>query len=265
MMLRRHPFLISVVLLVIAGAVAFPIAWGSDVVVARVNLDHLPRRILGLDGRDDRFDESVYRVLNADYHLLREYRGGAHPAVWLYIGYYGTAKGGRPSHVPQACYTGQGFSIVEWTKVPVLSPEPSRPVPSRVEGRASPEGTRRARPEPSRLVPSQVAGRVNKMHVKRGNEHQLILFWYQSKGRVLADGIEQNLHRLKNRLVYNRDDGAFVRLSTSMSPDNEAEALTLLQDFAGELLRLLPAYWPEERPGSRAKSRELRVERESRQ
>ncbi len=253
-MLRRHSFIISVSLLVIAGTIAFPIAWGSDVVVARVNLDHLPRQILGLEGRDDRFDESVYRVLNADYHLLREYRSGAHPAVWLYIGYYGTAKGGRPSHVPQACYTGQGFSIVEWTKVPVLSrvegrtlsPEPSRPVPSRVEGRA--------RPEPSRLVPSQVAGRVNKMHVRRGNEHQLVLFWHQSRDTVLADGIEQNLHRLKNRLLYNRDDGAFVRLSTSMSPDDEAEALALLQNFAGELLRLLPAYWPEERPESSVES-----------
>ncbi len=243
---RRHAFLISAGLLVIAGAIAFPIAWGSDVVVAAVNLDHLPRQILGFEGRDDRFDESVYRVLNADNHVLREYRRGAHPAVWLYIGYYGTARGGRPSHVPQACYTGQGFSIVEWTKVPVLSPEPSRPVPSRVEGRAS--------PEPSRLVPSQVAGRVNKMHVKRGSEHQLVLFWHQSKDKVLADGIEQNLHRLKNRLLYNRDDGAFVRLSTSMSPDNEAEALALLQNFAGELLKLLPANWPEERRGSSVES-----------
>ncbi len=250
-MLRRHPFLISVVFLAIAGAIAFPIAWGSDVVVAAVNLDHLPRQILGFEGRDDRFDESVYRVLNADYHLLREYRSDAHPAVWLYIGYYGTAKGGRPSHVPQSCYTGQGFSIVEWTRIALPSPEPSRPVPSRVEGRASPEQGRR----------------VNKMHVKRGNEHQLVLFWHQSKDKVLADGIEQNLHRLKNRLLYNRDDGAFVRLSTSMSPDNEAEALALLQNFAGELLRLLPAYWPVEgpvssveSPVSRAKSRELRVE-----
>ena len=238
-MLRRHSFIISVSLLVIAGTIAFPIAWGSDVVVAKVNLDHLPRQILGFEGRDDRFDESVYRVLNADYHVLREYRSDAHPAVWLYIGYYGTAKGGRPSHVPQGCYTGQGFSIVEWTKIP---------------------------------GPGGVAGQLNKMHVKRGNEHQLVLFWHQSRDTVLADGIEQNLHRLKNRLLYNRDDGAFVRLSTSMSPDNEAEALARLQDFAGELLRLLPAYWPEERPVSsvespvsRAKSRELRVERESRQ
>ncbi len=250
MTLRRHSFLISVALLVIGGAIAFPIAWGSDVVVTEINLDQLPRHIGGLEGRDDRFDESVYRVLNADYHVLREYRGAGDRGVWLYIGYYGTAKGGRPSHVPQSCYTGQGFSIVEWTKVPVLSPEPSRPVPS-------PEATRRASPEGTR--------RVNKMHVKRGNVHQLVLFWHQSKDKVLADGIEQNLHRLKNRLLYNRDDGAFVRLSTSMSPDIEAEALALLQNFAGELVKLGPANWPEERPGSRAKSRELRVERESRQ
>ena len=95
MMFRQHPFLVSVALLVVAAAVAFPIAWGSEVGVVKVNLDQLPRRILGLEGRDDRFDESIYRVLNADYHLLREYRSDAHPAVWLYIGYYGTARGGR--------------------------------------------------------------------------------------------------------------------------------------------------------------------------
>ncbi len=224
-MLRRHSFIISVSLLVIAGTIAFPIAWGSDVVVAKVNLDHLPRQILGFEGRDDRFDESVYRVLNADYHVLREYRSDGDRGVWLYIGYYGTTKGGRPSHVPQACYTGQGFSIVEWT------------------GLRSPVGV----------------GTLNKMHVKRGNEHQLVLFWHQSRDTVLADGIEQNLHRLKNRLLYNRDDGAFVRLSTSMSPDNEAEALARLQDFAAELLKLLPAYWSEERPAQIADSGESRA------
>lgn len=213
-MLRRHPFLVSVTLLVAAVAVAFPIAWGSEVVVAKVNLDQIPRRIVGLEGRDDRFDESVYRVLNADYHLLRQYGKPGNPHVWLYIGYYGTAKGGRPSHVPQACYTGQGFYIVEWTKIP---------------------------------APGGVGGTLNKMHVKQGNIHQLVLFWYQARDNVLGDGIEQNLHRLKNRMFYNRDDGAFVRLSTSMSPENEVEALALLKDFASTLLTLLPSHWPEER------------------
>ena len=92
------------------------------------------------------------------------------------------------------------------------------------------------------------------MHVKRGNVHQLVLFWHQSRDTVLADGIEQNLHRLKNRLLYNRDDGALVRISTAMVPGREDEAVALLQDFAGELLSLLPAYWPEERPESSVES-----------
>lgn len=214
-MLRRYSVLVSVAILASAGTLTFRIASGSDVVVTKVNLDRIPRHILGSDGRDDRFEERIYRVLNADFHLLREYRGTAAPPIWMYIGYYGTAKGGRPSHVPQSCYTGQGFSIVEWTKVP------------------APNGGDRT---------------INKMHVRRGNEHQLVLFWFQSKETVLADGIEQNLNRLKNRLLYNRDDGAFIRLSTSMDPDEEGKAFALLQDFAAELLRLLPAYWPEERP-----------------
>lgn len=214
MTVRRYAFVISVAFLVIAGAIAFPIAWGSDVVVTEINLDQLPRYVMGFDGRDDRFEESVYRILNADYHVLREYRRADGRNVWLYVGYYGTAKGGRPSHVPQSCYTGQGFSIVEWTKT---------------------------------ALPSQVEGWVNKMHVKRGNVHQLVLFWHQSRDTILADGVEQNLHRFKNRLFYNRDDGALVRLSTTMNPDNKAEAMALLQDFAGEILKLLPAYWPEEK------------------
>jgi EpsI family protein len=197
--------------------------------VANVNLDQLPRRILGFDGRDDRFDESVYRALNADYHLLRQYRGEGGQSVWLYIGYYGTAKGGRPSHVPQSCYTGQGFSIVEWTKIAL---------PSRAEGRTLSSVERAAL--------GNVSGMLNKMHVKRGNAHQLVLFWYQSKHKVLADGIEQNLQRIKNRLLYNRDDGAFVRLSTTMNLDNEAETEALLQGFAVELLSLIPSHWPEE-------------------
>jgi len=221
MIVRRYAFVISVALLVVAGAIAFPIAWGSDVIVTEINLDHLPRHILGFDGRDDRFDESVYRALNADYHVLRDYRSAEGQNVWLYVGYYGTAKGGRPGHVPQSCYAGQGFSIVEWTTIPA---------PSAIEGAG----------------PGSTEERVNKMHVKRGNMHQLVLFWNQSKDTVLADGIEQNVHRLKNRLLYNRDDGAFVRLATSMDPEHEAEALALLQEFAGEVLKVLPAHWPVE-------------------
>ncbi len=97
------------------------------------------------------------------------------------------------------------------------------------------------------------------MHVKRGNVHQLVLFWYQSRDKILVGGIEQNLHRFKNRLFYNRDDGAFVRLSTGMTLDNEAETLALLQDFASQLLTLLPAYWPEEGPAQIADSGESRA------
>ena len=31
--------------------------------------------------------------------------------IWVYIGYYGTERGGRPEHVPRGCFTGAGWDI----------------------------------------------------------------------------------------------------------------------------------------------------------
>jgi len=80
-MLRRHRFLVSLALLLVASAAAFLITDQSQIALARSNLDEIPGRILDLEGRDDRFEESVYQCLNADYRLLREYRGEGNRAV----------------------------------------------------------------------------------------------------------------------------------------------------------------------------------------
>ena len=52
-------------------------------------------------------------VLGADDHLVRAYFDESRKGVGLYIGYYGTERGGRPEHTPEVCYPMAGFSIVE--------------------------------------------------------------------------------------------------------------------------------------------------------
>jgi len=56
----------------------------------------------------------VYAVLETISNVYRRYADADGRVIQLYIGYYGTAKGGRPSHVPQYCYTGHGYSIETW-------------------------------------------------------------------------------------------------------------------------------------------------------
>ena len=49
--------------------------------------------------------------LRADFNLQRAYTGPAGSLIWLYLGYYGTDRGGRPEHTPRGCYTGAGWGI----------------------------------------------------------------------------------------------------------------------------------------------------------
>ncbi len=212
---RLSTLMISAALLVASGTAAWAIRSQGTFRIVENRLGDLPRTIQGYRGLDERWDESVYAVLANDYNLLRHYVNPDSRVIWLYIGYYGTAKGGRPTHVPQACYTGQGFSIEDWTLV------------------SSPGG----RP----------GERINQMVVKRGQERQLVLFWFHSDGdRVQGTGVDQTLLRLRSRLLGQRDDGSLVRLSMSILPGQDKQALEELSAFAQEVLRLLPRYWPVE-------------------
>src|SRR5665811_1355673 len=80
-------------------------------VIARTNLEYLPKEIAGYKGVDDTFPEAVNRELNADKQLYRHYRSSDGSQIDLYIGYYGTAKGGRTGHNPYACLPGAGWAI----------------------------------------------------------------------------------------------------------------------------------------------------------
>lgn len=186
-------------------------------VVLQTNLESLPMQIAGHQGREDAFPQSVYDVLNADLHLYRHYRPQQGPEIELYLGYYGTAKGGRTGHNPYACLPGAGWAITQ-----------SGTVELRADG--YPKGVR-----------------VNYVVAGKDGLHNVMLHWYQSAGdRVLATGLQQNIQRFKGRVLQNRNDGAFVRVSTMVRESDIALGKERIEAFAGAVLTLLPKYWPEE-------------------
>lgn len=212
---RLSVLVVSAALLLASGTAAWAIRSQGSFRIVQNHLGDLPRTMLGYRGIDDRFEDSVYRVLANDYNLLRRYTAPDGQLIWLYIGYYGTAKGGRPAHVPESCYTGQGFAIEDWRLVPAPGGRPGE--------------------------------RINRMVVKRADERQLVLFWFHSDGdRVLGGGVDQNLLRLSNRLLGRRDDGSLVRVSMSIPAGQDSRVSDALSAFAAELLRHLPRYWPVE-------------------
>ena len=205
--------LLCVALLIVAA-----LAWGLALRPApRVDaspLATLPREIEEWTARDIPLDSQVESVLRADFNLQRAYRDSGGGLIWLYLGYYGTGRGGRPEHTPRGCYTGAGWGIAE---ARVLSADPDADLS------------------------------VNEYVVERDGERRLVVFWYRSHRRTgMVGGLDQNLDRLLGRLFAGRADGALVRLSTRLRPGQEESARSRLLSFARVLDPLLGERWPRE-------------------
>lgn len=212
---------IATPLLCLALAVVGGFAWWlqlrPELRVETSALSTLPQRIGSWQGEPVPLEATVESVLRADANLQRAYQHAlTGDVVWLYVGYYGTARGGRPEHTPRGCYTGAGWAI-----------------------------------EASRTVPADGAGwlRMNEYRVARGGQKRLVHFWYRSHRRTgMVGGLDQNLDRIAGRLLEGRADGALIRLSTVLRDGDVATARSRLLDFAVAVDPLIAERWPEERP-----------------
>ncbi|NLI80063.1 MAG: EpsI family protein [Deltaproteobacteria bacterium] len=213
----HKPFSTSLVILLVTISSVAGVGLRGEPEVVKTSLELLPMNIGNFQGRDDSLPAAVNGALNADKQIYRHYRSDRGEQVDLYIGYYGTAKGGRTGHNPFGCLPGSGWGIID-----------SYPV---------------------RLTPKRYNNGVDVNYVlaRRGDAYFSALFWYQSAGdKVLATGIEQNIQRFVDRLMKNRNDGAFVRVSVVSAEEQIYEAKSLGMAFASETLDLLPDYWPVE-------------------
>ncbi len=216
-MISKFSFLTSSVILL--GAICFfylLISRPAVVVVVDKRLDQFPENIGKYTSEDIKMSDSIVNELNTDVFVYRNYTGRKGP-IALYIGYYGTQKGGRTGHNPNSCYPSSGYAIISESKIKI---------PVEFVGRKV----------------TQV--KVTRLLITKNNEQQIVYHWYQSaENRILASGIDQNIHRFKSLLHHNRNDGAFIRLSALVLADI-AQTEEGLIDFSGKIIPLIEQYWP---------------------
>ena len=167
---------------------------------------------------DSPFDEDVLNVLGVDDYVSRVYYRTDGAAVGLYMGYYGSQRQGDTIHSPQNCLPGAGWEAVS-------------------EGRMH-------------IANADGHGRditVNRYIVQKGLERQLVLYWYQSHGRVVASEYWSKLYLISDAIRTNRTDGSMVRVISPIAhgDDSGAAAERVAEDFARAIFPTLPAYLPE--------------------
>jgi EpsI family protein len=155
----------------------------------------------------------VEEMLDADFHVQRSYVHRTGFLLWLYVGYYGTERGGRPEHTPWVCYPSNGWEIVSREVVKV-------------------DANRRA----------------NEIIVEKGGKRRLVHFWFQTyREKQVIGGIDQLYERLAGRILEGRADGSLVRLSTPLPESLDVDFVrSRLIAFGRDVAPLLHEHWPEE-------------------
>jgi EpsI family protein len=87
--------------------------------------------------------------------------------------------------------------------------------------------------------------KVNRTVIQKGEDRQLVYYWFDQRGRNLTDELEVKWYILHDAITRSRTDGALMRLVTAVSPHEDlADADRRLEDFIGEVSPLLPEYVP---------------------
>jgi EpsI family protein len=205
---------IGATLLIAVGAFAWAVALRAPLRVDASRLAGLPLQLDEWRAVEVPIDGPVEQMLDADFNVQRLYRDPDGNRLWLYVGYYGTGRGGRPEHTPRACYEAHGWKIRERRVVAASGDPPLR---------------------------------VNEYVVERDGERHLVHFWFRSaRATGLLGAWDQALDHVIGRIHDERADGSLVRLSARLGEGTVESERSRLLRFATRLDAQLGAHWPEE-------------------
>ena len=71
------------------------------------------------------------------------------------------------------------------------------------------------------MIPGRPAAAINRVVIEKGFDRQLILYWYQDRGRIVASEYAAKGYLILDATTRNRTDGALVRVSTPIVGSEE--------------------------------------------
>jgi EpsI family protein len=220
---------IVVTLCLVVGALVIARASKSERVPPREPLATFPMELAEWQGvATDRFDQQTLTVLGVDDYINRIYTAPTGASVGLYIGYYQSQREGDTMHSPLNCLPGAGWEPVKQERVTFQ-------VHTGVDqATGQPTGSREIR--------------VNRFVIQKGLDKQVVLYWYQSHGRVVASEYWGKIYTVVDAIRLTRTDAAMVRVISPVGEDSaaaEARAEQVSVAFTRALFPLLGRYLPE--------------------
>jgi len=166
-------------------------------------------------GRQGYIENNVLDTLKLTDYVMSDYK---HPQfdlpVNFYVAYYESQRKGASIHSPRSCIPGGGWEIESLA---------------------------------TKNVGSSSGGLelVNRVLIRKGDNRQLVYYWFQQRNRVLTNEYVVKWYLFWDSLTKSRTDGALVRLVVPI-PDGYSieEAELQLNQFLWDFEPLLPRYIP---------------------
>jgi len=209
----RHQIILSSVL--IAQAAAFYLVPQTEVAVATRPLSLLPTEIASWRmAAEYPIDAEVQSVLRADDTTNRAYVS-SDGAVNFFVAYFMTQRTGKTPHSPRHCMPGNGWEPIRAERTSISIPQLADSI------------------------------QVNYYVLMKGLEKNVVLYWYQSNGRVIASEYEAKLYTVVDSIRKRRSDTALVRVLVNVPPSgNEDSALLIAKEFVQAMFPTLSAHLP---------------------
>jgi exosortase D (VPLPA-CTERM-specific) len=172
-------------------------------------------------GPPEMLSAGVERTLAADdYHQVTLVNPAAVASVGLFMAWYDDqTKGGV--HSPEICLPGGGWEIA-WLE----------------------------RTDVTEQMGSATPFNLNRAIIQRGDARMMVYYWFQQKDRRIAWDFAAKYWLMMDGITTGRTDGALVRLTTPIRPDEtDAAAEARLQEVLEEMLPTLPRFIPDSTSG----------------
>lgn len=177
--------------------------------------------------QDQTVSDAERKVAGMSDYVARLYYRDTTIAFTTYVGYYDRQTQGKTIHSPRNCLPGAGWEILESRTATVTS-----------------------------ATGPHV---VNRYLLKNGLMHAVVYYWYQGRGRVVANEYTVKLNLLRDAAFKGHTEEALVRIVLPVDPEPAAEARAdeLGMRMAARLINEVDGVMPhaESRSAARAPAR----------
>lgn len=157
----------------------------------------------------------VIKMLGVNDYIQYNYASDTGDRINLYVGYYRAVGVDGVYHSPKNCLPGGGWGI---------NTAKTMPLSQGIEGNSQ--------------------STVSEMVIRNGSEYQVVLYWYQNRGRIIASEYWEKIYLVLDALFMGRRDGSFVRIMAYAPDADIAGTEAKLKIFAENVIILLEKHLP---------------------